>query len=207
MLAAQRGYQGAFTLFRDLFVKVIRNVDPSTPGLNSPGSWTVRKEMDGTTSVVTLGQRIVPEITKEYKRRSKISHPKALTLNGTEGYVEFEKQPEGKYYALQGTLQWTGHTSMSNMPVAGFRVLASDQEWTDIYYDPGNETLVVDRSNSSLVPSCKSSFFLLAYLQLPALQLEDLTKFNHQTGRTLSTASFVCGLSSRGLHPRDRGLI
>ena len=127
--------------------------------------------MDGSTSVVTLGQRIVPEITKEYKRRSKISHPKALTLNGTEGYVKFEKQPEGRYYALQGTIRWTGHTDMSSMPAAGFRVLASDQEWTDIYYDPNNETLVVDRSKSSLVPSCKFSFSLLACLQLPALQL------------------------------------
>jgi len=153
VLASQRGYQGAFTLFRDLFVKVIRDVDPNALGLTSPGSWTIRKESDGSTSVVTLGQRIVPEITNEYKSRSKVSRPKGVTLSGKEGSIKFETQPEGKHYVLQGTLQWTGSNIAGSMPVAGFRVLASDHEWTDIYFDPNNETLVVDRSVSSLVPS------------------------------------------------------
>jgi len=54
---------------------------------------------------------------------------------------------------LQGMLKWSDSDSISNMPIAGFRVLASDQEWTDIYFDPCNETLVVNRSASSLVPS------------------------------------------------------
>jgi beta-fructofuranosidase len=129
-------------------------VDSDTSDLNSPGSWTVRKETDGSTSVVTMGQRIVPEIKTEYRSQSKVFRPKGMTLNGTEGYVKFETQPEGRYYVLQGTIQWTGNNNESNMPVAGFRVLASDQEWTDIYFDPSNETLVVDRSSSSLVPSC-----------------------------------------------------
>lgn len=156
VLTAQRGYQGAFTLFRDLFVKVVRNIDSSTPGLNSPGSWTVRTEVDGSTSVVTLGQRIVPEITTEYKSRSGVSHPQNRLLNGTNEYTPFEIQPKGKHYVLRGTLQWTGSDNVNDMPVAGFRVLASDQEWTDIYFDPINETVVVDRSASSLVPSCTS---------------------------------------------------
>ena len=54
VLAAQRGWQGMFTLYRDLFVKVIRNVDPAAPGLNETGSWKTRKETDGSTSVVTV---------------------------------------------------------------------------------------------------------------------------------------------------------
>jgi beta-fructofuranosidase len=159
VLAAQRGYQGALTLFRDIFVKIIRNVDSSALDITSPGSWTVRKETDGSTSVLTLGQNIVPEIMREYKRRSKVSYPKGVTLDGSEGYKEFETQPEGRHYVLQGTLEWTGGDSMSNMPIAGFRVLASNQEWTDIYFDPGNETLVVNRSFSSLVPSCTSASY------------------------------------------------
>jgi beta-fructofuranosidase len=52
VLARQRGYQGAFTLFRDLSLKVIQNVDPSFAGLNETGSWTTRIEPDGSTSVV-----------------------------------------------------------------------------------------------------------------------------------------------------------
>jgi beta-fructofuranosidase len=50
--------------------------------------------------------------------------------------------------------------SAGERPVAGFRLLASDQEWTDVYSDPGNETLVVDRSASSLIPSCASPSIL-----------------------------------------------
>jgi beta-fructofuranosidase len=124
-----------------------------------PGSWTARKETDGSISVVTLGQRIVPEITNEYKRQSTVSRPKAITLNGSEGYIEFKNPPDGRYYALQGTLQWVdGNDKNDILPVAGFRVLASDQEWTDIYFDPSNETLVVDRSSSSLVHSCTSHY-------------------------------------------------
>jgi beta-fructofuranosidase len=168
-------------------------VDSDTSDLNSPGSWTVRKETDGSTSVVTMGQRIVPEIKTEYRSQSKVFRPKGMTLNGTEGYVKFETQPEGRYYVLQGTIQWTGNNNENNMPVAGFRVLASDQEWTDIYFDPSNETLVVDRSSSSLVPSCAS---IRSLLQLPH-QCRTDSNFDPQMGRMRSMGNFVCGISSR----------
>lgn len=152
-LAAQRGYQGSFTLFRDLYTKVIRNVDPNTPGLYGAGSWTVRNETDGSVSVVTLGQKIVPEITTEYRRKSTVLSPKDSTFSGPEGYVAFDTQPTGRHYAIQATLKWT-HNDTGEMPVAGFRVLASDQEWTDIYFDPSNETLYVNRTKNSLIASC-----------------------------------------------------
>jgi beta-fructofuranosidase len=51
--------------------------------------------------------------------------------------------------------------STSNLPQAGFRVLASDQEYTDIYYDPKNETLVIDRTHSTLITSC--AYFVTSY--------------------------------------------
>ncbi|KAJ7076090.1 glycosyl hydrolase [Mycena belliarum] len=152
-LAAQRSYQGAFTLFRDLFLKVIRNVDPDTPGLDSPGNWITRTETDGSVSVLTLGQRIVPEITNEYRAKSTVSTPRGATFSGSDGFTPFEKQPTGRYYAIQATLTWSGSTDPADMPIAGLRVLASDSEWTDILFQPANETLVVDRSHSSLIAS------------------------------------------------------
>jgi len=88
-----------------------------------------------------------------------VSRPNMTTLNGSEGYIEFKNPPEGRHYALQGTLQWIGGNNKNDiLPVAGFRVLASDREWTDIYFDPSNETLVVNRSSSSLVHSCASHY-------------------------------------------------
>ncbi|KAJ7637095.1 glycosyl hydrolase [Roridomyces roridus] len=128
--AAQRSYQGSFTLFRDLFLKVIRNVDPNTPDLNSPGNWITRNESDGSPFA-----------------KSTVSAP------APEAYVPFETQPTGRFYAIQATLSWTGTTDRTQMPQAGFRVLASDDEWTDIMYDPASETLTIDRSKSSLIAS------------------------------------------------------
>ncbi|KAG8813318.1 hypothetical protein FRC17_001606, partial [Serendipita sp. 399] len=147
VLTAQRGYQGAFTLFRDLFLKVVRNVDPNTTGLRDPGSWKVWNETDGSLSVVTVGQKIVPETLKEYKAKSKVSNPQARSLNGTAGYVPFRVQPTSRYYAISANLRFDG----DNPPMAGFRVLASDQEYTDIYYDLTAETLYIRRDNSSLI--------------------------------------------------------
>ncbi|KAJ7217489.1 glycosyl hydrolase [Mycena haematopus] len=139
-LAAQRSYQGSLTLFRDLFLKVIRNVDPATPGLNSPGNWITRKESDGSTSVLTLGQRIVKEVTTAYRAKSVVSSPAPVSFTGSEGVVPFAKQPKGS-------------TAPGDMPIAGFRVLGSDSEWTDILFQPASETLIADRTHNSLIAS------------------------------------------------------
>lgn len=160
VLAKQRGYQGSFTLFRDLFVKVIPNVDPATAALNETTSWTTRKEKDGSTSVVTLGQKIVPETLAAYRSESHVSYPSARKLNGTAGYVPFKTQPSGRHYAVTGSFTLSGGPAA---PQVGFRVLASDEEWTDIYYDPRNETLIVARNHSSLVTSCGSFSNHLAF--------------------------------------------
>ncbi|ETW84894.1 glycoside hydrolase family 32 protein [Heterobasidion irregulare TC 32-1] len=149
VLAAQRGWQGMFTLFRDLFVKVIRNVDPAAPGLNETGSWKTRKETDGSTSVVTLGQKIVPEILRAYRKESVVSSPAPTTLNGSVGYVPFARQPAAAHYVIQATLVFTGRDA--DIPKAGFRVRASAEEWTDVYFDPQLEAIVVERQNSSLI--------------------------------------------------------
>jgi hypothetical protein len=82
--------------------------------------------------VLTLGQRIVSEVTAEYRAQSVLSTPAPATFTGSEGYVPFQTQPTGRYYAVQATLTWTGSTVAGDMPNAGIRVLASDSEWTDI---------------------------------------------------------------------------
>ena len=149
VLTAQRGYQGAFTLFRDLFLKVTRNVDPQTSGLRDPGSWKVWNETDGSVSVVTFGQKIVPETLKEYQSKSKISQPQARSLNASAGYVPFRVQPTSRHYAINANLRFDG--ASDSAPRAGFRVLASNQEYTDIYYDWRQETLYIQRDHSSLI--------------------------------------------------------
>ncbi|KAJ6631170.1 beta-fructofuranosidase [Mycena sp. CBHHK59/15] len=184
-LAAQRSYQGSFTLFRDLFLKVIRNVDPNTPGLHSPGNWNIRKETDGSVSVLQLGQKIVHEITDEYRAKSTVSTPSPITLTGSEGYVPFKTQPTGRHYAIQATLQWTGNTAPGNMPMAGFRVLASDTEYTSMYFQPASETLIVDRSHNSLIASYGTE------TEVAKLRLWPILNGNTSTIQTLNLTIIV----------------
>ena len=156
------------------------NVDPSSPGLSEKGSWKVWDEADGSKSVVTVrfciasddfllppslqhllqvGQRIVPETLQAYRSSSTVSSPASTYFNGTAGYKPFQTQPSMAHYAINAILRFQGSTS--NLPQAGFRVLASDQEYTDIYYDPKIETLVIDRTHSTLITSC--AYFVSSY--------------------------------------------
>jgi beta-fructofuranosidase len=93
------GWQGAFTLFRDLSVKYIRNVDPSAPGLYEKGSWGVKNETDGSVTVYTLGQKVVSETINAYRAGSSVSTFPNTTL-GSEGYTPLETQPSGRFYRL-----------------------------------------------------------------------------------------------------------
>ncbi|KAJ7691831.1 hypothetical protein B0H17DRAFT_556101 [Mycena rosella] len=72
----------------DLFLKVTRNVDPTTLGL-SPAT-------DGSLSVLTLCQRIVGEVTNECRAKPLLLAPAAVTLTGFEGFVPFPTQPRGR---------------------------------------------------------------------------------------------------------------
>jgi beta-fructofuranosidase len=130
--------------------------------------------------VLSLGQRIVKEVTNEYRAKSVVSNPAPKTLTGSEGFVPFATQPTGRYYAIKATLTWNGSTIPGDMPIAGFRVLASDSEWTDIQvrcvllcspfcltslkFQPANETLIVDRSRNSLIASCMCTLFVVLLL-------------------------------------------
>ncbi|KAJ7145383.1 glycosyl hydrolase [Mycena crocata] len=184
-LAAQRSWQSSFTLFRDLFLKVIRNVDPNMPGLNSAGNWITRNETDGSVSVLTLGQRIVREVTDEYRAKSTVSAPAPITLTGSEGYVPFQTQPTGRYYAIQATLTWSGSTVPANMPVAGLRVLASSSEWTTIQFQPVSETLIIDRSHNSLIPTMGTE------TEVAKLRLWPIVNGNISTIQTLNLTVIV----------------
>jgi hypothetical protein len=106
--------------------------------------------------VLTLGQRIVHEVTDEYRAKSAVSSPAPVTLTGSEGFVPFATQPTGRYYAIQATLTWTGSTVPGNMPIAGFRVLASDSEWTDIQVRLRLPIIYSScRADIPQVPTCK----------------------------------------------------
>ena len=118
----------------------------------STTSWITRTQSDGSTAVLTLGQKVVPETLSAYRSKSHVSRIRSLRLNGTAGYIPFSVQPKGRFYAVTGSFKLQGGSAAPNV---GFRVLASDQEWTDVYYDRANESLIIERSHSSLITTCE----------------------------------------------------
>lgn len=92
------GYNGALTSFRDLYIKRTYNVDPNIVGLNDPSYWGVHTEADGSTTVSTLGQALIPELVKAFKAASVLSYPANSTV--TPGYTPFAQQPRGRHYAM-----------------------------------------------------------------------------------------------------------
>lgn len=68
------------------------------------------------------------------------------------GYTAFETQPTGRHYAVAASFEFERNSTAS----AGVRVLGSDQEYTDIYYNLASEELTVVREKSSLIPTCAS---------------------------------------------------
>lgn len=91
--------KGAFTLFRDLSVKYIRNVDPAFQGISEKGSWGVKNETDGSVTVYTMGQKVVQETVDSYREGSDVKSIANTTLDGT-GYKPFESQPTGRFYRV-----------------------------------------------------------------------------------------------------------
>jgi hypothetical protein len=59
----------------------------------------------------------------------------------------FRRQCSNARFEFQG--------SNGSLIPAGLRVLSSDQEFTDILYDPNTEELTIDRGNSTLIPGCE----------------------------------------------------
>lgn len=142
--------QGAFTLFRDLYLKTIPNIDAlRVSDLYAKGSWKVQNETDGSTTIQTLGQHVIPETVAAYRAGSTVSDLASRDVKT--GYESFETQPTGRFYALTGSFEFAANSTAQ----VGFRVLASDQEYTDILYDPSAQNLTINRSQSSLIKSCK----------------------------------------------------
>ncbi|MBW0521416.1 hypothetical protein O181_061131, partial [Austropuccinia psidii MF-1] len=174
ILTPQRGAQGAFTLFREIFVQVIHNVHPQALDPEEKHtSWKVQVKEDGSHSVITVGQRILPEITTAFRERSSVKKFKPCTINAgsltdtnlrnnfSTNLISLPNQPKDRFYIIRAQLKFFAKKSVndekdmdrSSMVRGGFRILASKHEWTDVYYDPNEECLIVDRSKSSAIPS------------------------------------------------------
>ncbi|KAG8976125.1 hypothetical protein FRB90_009304, partial [Tulasnella sp. 427] len=146
-----KGWQGAFTLPREIFVKQWTVSDNRA---DETGSWGVvsRSKSSNTATLETLGSRPAQEVsTLMSSSKSKWSEKSWTYTGGSSNgaWTAFKKQPSSRYYVLTATLSFTNGSDAQ----AGFTIYKSPTggEQTHIFYDFAAETIRVDRSNSSVV--------------------------------------------------------
>lgn len=137
----QQGFQGAYTLPREIFVHETCDV-LNANGTLSNGDVSFRQNEDGTYTVFTQGRKPVDDIVEGLRDGSKHTvHDVSRTFRKSE-ILASQSAPS---IELFGTFPAT-----SAGPV-GFTLAASpdDEEYTSVFYNPSNDTILVDRSHSS----------------------------------------------------------
>lgn len=140
--ANQQGFQGCHSFPRELFVLTTASVINAGGSLGELGNSYVTQQIDGTFTAQTLGVRPLPDVVTGLR-------------NGTTQHGW-----SGKTFNSSTTLMANGSSHMeltatvsSATGAYGLVVGMSPdgRERTTIYFEPSNNTVVVDRSSSSLI--------------------------------------------------------
>lgn len=140
--AIQQGFQGSLSLARELFVHTTRGLVNSDGTLGEIGNSHVTQELDGSFTAQTLGVRPLEDVVMGLRNGSTQHSWSSRTYNGSAILM-----------ANGSTHMELSVTLKSATGPAGIRVGVSPdgREYTTIYYEPANNTVVVDRTHSSLI--------------------------------------------------------
>ncbi|KAK9795992.1 putative Glycosyl hydrolase [Seiridium cardinale] len=141
----QQNWTGALLLPRELSIGKISNVVDNELA-REVGAWKTSSNESGIVELTTLHQQIARE-------------PLAAMLNGTSfaeesrnlsssDVVPFEQSPGSKFFVLQAAITFPSSARQSASK-AGFQILASEHEATTVYYQFSNESMIIDRTNTS----------------------------------------------------------
>lgn len=141
----QQNWTGSLLLPRELSVGTISNVVDNELSREA-GSWRVDSSNSGILELSTLKQEISRETMAQLTSGASVTEP-SQTLSSP-GSVVFQHSPESKFYVLTASLSFPASARDSDLR-AGFEVLSSEFETTKIYYQFSNESIIIDRTNSS----------------------------------------------------------
>ncbi|KAF2177417.1 glycoside hydrolase family 32 protein [Zopfia rhizophila CBS 207.26] len=137
----QQGFQGAFALPREVFVKISKGVVNANGQLTTPGNNRLVEHTDGTFTAYTLGARPLPEVVSGIR-------------NGTTQQNIAVGSVSKSRIAGNGSIHMELMATFSNFSgAAGLTVAASPggEEYTTIYFNPETYTINVNRSYSSTI--------------------------------------------------------
>ncbi|TKA66091.1 hypothetical protein B0A55_11435 [Friedmanniomyces simplex] len=154
----QQGWNSVLTTVRELSRGTISNVlDDSL--VQGQASWriTSRDETAGTVELVTLNQTIVREVrsafisnaTRTFTEPGRTISTSASSYGNASSDLSFAQSPGSKFFMLTTTIHFPASARNASDLKVGLRILSSDYESTSIYYQFANESLIIDRSNSS----------------------------------------------------------
>ncbi|EON97488.1 putative extracellular invertase protein [Phaeoacremonium minimum UCRPA7] len=141
----QQNWTGALLLPRELSVGKISNVVDNDLSRET-GSWRIASNTSGVLELTTLKQEIAREPLAALLNGTTSTEP-GRTVNAS-GIAAFQKSPDTKFYVLKTSLKFPQSARGSDLK-AGFQILASEYESTTIYYQFSNESIIIDRSNTS----------------------------------------------------------
>ena len=143
--AEQQGWQNTLLLPRELYVKDIQNV-VNNDLVQEIGSWRVADDSGECVELETLGIDIARETYDAITGAPGFDEPdRTLT---SEGVIPFDRSPESRFFSLEARLSFPASARDSALQ-SGFQILASEEESTTIYYQFSNESIIIDRYNTS----------------------------------------------------------
>ncbi|KAF4552809.1 Hypothetical protein D9617_9g026000 [Elsinoe fawcettii] len=156
---AQQGWVGSLLLPRELSVGRIEGVVDNEL-VREKGSWRVDGQSNGTVTLKTLKQVYIRELDEALvSNATNVFTEPARTLgagNSTGVSTTFGQSPDEKFFVLKTTIRFPRSARNSTTLKAGFEILSSDLETTKVYYQFANESIVIDRSNSSAAAATTS---------------------------------------------------
>ena len=146
--APQQGFQGSHTIPRELFVHQTSRIVNADGELGELGPSSLTQQADGTFTAYTLGIRPLDDVvtglrngTTQHSFRGNTYNSSTLLMANGSSHMEL-------------TATVSSATGASGLRVG---VSPDGQEYTNIYFEPSNNTVVVDRAHSSLIDGFANS--------------------------------------------------
>ncbi|KAJ9150000.1 Glycoside hydrolase family 32 protein [Pleurostoma richardsiae] len=194
---AQQNWTGALLLPRELSKGKISNVVDNELSQET-GSWKAVSNSSGVVELETLKQVISRETLTALTATDPVIEA-GRTLSSP-GSVTFEKYPDSKFYVLTANLSFPQSVRGSDLK-AGFQILSSVNETTTIYYQFSNESIIIDRTNSSA--AAKTTYGIDSRNEAGKLRLFDIVKDGEEQMETLSL-TIVVDSAVVEVHANDR---
>lgn len=167
----QQNWTGTLLLPRELHTLSIHNVVDNDLAWETDSSWRVQdKTESGSLELKTLGIDIARE-TYDALVSGSSSKESARKLSNQSTPIPFAKSPESRFFVLRANLTFPQSARASGQK-SGFQILSSEHEFTNIYYQFSNESIIVDRSNTSA--AAQSTLGITSYNEAGRLRLFDV---------------------------------